>query len=32
LATVQIRGVYRGPDRIVVSATEAFGVTLEFRA
>jgi hypothetical protein len=32
LATGQICGVYRGPDRIVVPATEAFGVTLEFRA
>jgi hypothetical protein len=32
LATGQIRGVYRGPDRIVVPASEAFGVTLEFRA
>jgi hypothetical protein len=32
LATGQIRGVYRGRDRIVVPATEAFGVTLEFRA
>ena len=32
LATGQIRGAYRGPDRIVVPASEAFGVTLEFRA
>jgi hypothetical protein len=32
LATGQIRGVYRVPDRIVVPASEAFGVTLEFRA
>jgi hypothetical protein len=32
LAAGQIRGVYRGADRIVVPATEAFGVTLEFRA
>lgn len=31
LAAGQIRGVYRGSDRIVVPATEAFGVTLEFR-
>ena len=32
LAAGQIRGVYHGPDRIVVPATETFGVTLEFRA
>jgi catechol 2,3-dioxygenase-like lactoylglutathione lyase family enzyme len=32
LAAGQIPGVYRGPDRIVVPATEAFGVTIEFRA
>lgn len=32
LAAGQIRGVRREPDRIVVSAAEAFGVTLAFRA
>jgi Glyoxalase-like domain len=32
LAKGQVRGVFRGRDRIVVPATEAFGVTLEFRA
>jgi hypothetical protein len=32
LAAGQIRGVYHGPDRIVVPASEAFGVTIEFRA
>jgi hypothetical protein len=32
LAAGQIRGVRREADRIVVPATEAFGVTLEFRS
>jgi glyoxalase-like protein len=32
LAAGQIKSVRREPDRIVVPATEAFGVTLEFRA
>jgi Glyoxalase-like domain len=32
LAAGRIRGIYHGPDRVVVPATEAFGVTLEFRA
>ena len=32
LAKGQVPGVFRGRDRIVVPATEAFGVTLEFRA
>jgi glyoxalase-like protein len=32
LAAGKIGGVRREPDRIVVPATEAFGVTLEFRA
>jgi hypothetical protein len=32
LAAGKIRDVYRGPDRIVVPAAEAFGATLEFRA
>jgi hypothetical protein len=31
LAAGKIRGVYRGPERIVVPAAEAFGVALEFR-
>jgi len=31
-ALAQVQGVYRGTDRIVVPASEAFGVTLEFRA
>ena len=32
LAAGQIDGVRREPDRIVVPATETFGVTLEFRS
>jgi len=31
-AMAQVKGVYRGSDRIIVPAGEAFGVTLEFRA
>jgi hypothetical protein len=32
LAKGQVHGIFRGRDRIVVPAAEAFGVTLEFRA